>query len=584
MLWDSDRLLQRLELGEDSRVEFKEAMFAGNRVSAPQRNALADELAAFGNTVGGTLIFSVSDASEVRPLNRTEMDALEMFVSEICADSIHPPLAYVTQRLVLDGAFVLLVEVEQSALVHKSPGGYFCRQGSAKRELSPETLQRLFQQRGRSGLLGPDEAIVVNTGLNTLDATLVDRFLSSRTTEPPAHQLEKQGLVREDDRGVLSATVAGVLLCTEHPQNCLGGAMIEAVRYRGTVLGRASQHDAASITGPLDRQIHAAINFVRRNTWVAARKDPGRVDIPQFSPRALFEAIVNAVVHRDYAMENARIRLFVFDDRLELYSPGALPNTLTIEAMRYRQVARNETLVSCLRRLTVGDVAGAGDRQHFLEERGEGVAIIYEQTRELTGRAPAFELLDGVELRLTIPAACPPPVRPIKGEVSVSTTGQPLSGAKVVVLYPNKTWMEEETDASGCVTFGFHSELPITVFCAAAGHAAHVERDWQPSQPLHVQLESLRSGGSAVFTDGSGHLPDLTGRLNPILDDLDRMYLYATNIAIDEGKQQPVHFKLNQRLRLTDSNGHEWIVRFIEMIGKSALLEYEPRANQDMRQ
>ena len=78
-----------------------------------------------------------------------------------------------------------------------------------------------------------------------------------------------------------------------------------------------------------------------------------------------------------------------------------------------------------------------------------------------------------------------------------------------------------------------------------------------------------------MFTEGTGHLPELAGRLNPILDNLDRMYLYATNVAIDEGKQQPVHFKLNQPLRLTDVNGSERIVRFIEMIGDSALLEYE---------
>ena len=82
-------------------------------------------------------------------------------------------------------------------------------------------------------------------------------------------------------------------------------------------------------------------------------------------------------------------------------------------------------------------------------------------------------------------------------------------------------------------------------------------------------------GGSEIFTEGIGHLPDLIGRLNPILDNLDRMYLYAINVAIDEGKQQPVYFKLNQPLRLTDAKGFEWIVRFIEMIGRSALLEYE---------
>ena len=135
--------------------------------------------------------------------------------------------------------------------------------------------------------------------------------------------------------------------------------------------------------------------------------------------------------------------------------------------------------------------------------------------------------------------------------------------------------MEGKTDTFGRVAFGFHSELPITVFCAAPGHAAHVERDWHPPEPLAVQLEPLPLGGSAAFTEGTGHLPDLAGRLNPILDDLDRMYLYATNVAIDEGRQQPVHFKLNQPLRLTDVNGFEWVVRFIEMIGTSALLEYE---------
>ena len=90
-----------------------------------------------------------------------------------------------------------------------------------------------------------------------------------------------------------------------------------------------------------------------------------------------------------------------------------------------------------------------------------------------------------------------------------------------------------------------------------------MERDWRPPESLQVQLESLSMGGSAVFTEGTGHLPNLTGRLNPILDNLDRMYLYATNIAIDEGMQQPVHFKLNQSLRLTDVNGFEWIVRLL---------------------
>ena len=580
MPWDSDRLMTQLECGGNSRVNLKKVVFANNRVRVPRRESVADELAAFGNSLGGTLIFSESDAGEARWMNRHRMDVLEAFIDKTCAESVRPPLPFLTQRLALpNSSSVLVVEVEQSALVHKSPAGYLSRQGSSKRELSSEALHRLFQQRGRSGLLGPDESIIAGTGPNTLDATLVDRFLSSRATEPTTVQLTKLGLVREDDSGVTRATMAGVLLCAARPDQYVSGAVVEAVRYRGTVLGRASQHDAASITGPLDRQIRDAVNFVRLNTHLAARKAPGRVETPQFSPRAVFEAIVNAVVHRDYSIENAKIRLFIFDDRLELYSPGALPNTLPVEAMRNRQATRNETLTSSLRTLAVGDIDGAGDRQYFLEQRGEGVPIIYEQTRELTGRDPEYQLLGGAELRLTIPSARPP-VAGIEGEVSVSAAGRPLAGAQVVALYPNKTWMEETTDTFGRVAFGFHSELPITVFCAAPGHGGQVARDWRPPEPLHVQLEPLPAGGSIAFTEGTGHLPSLAGRLNPILDNLDRMYLYATNVAIDEGKQQPVHFKLNRPLRLTDVNGFEWVVRFIEMIGKSALLEYEPSAPQ----
>ncbi len=576
MIWTSDQLLERIELGEDSLVEFKEIFFKGEKVTAPRRNDIADELAAFGNGSGGTLVFGVSDARRVQVLGPEQMDTLEGFVSEVCADSIRPPLAFVTQRLALPGrGAVLVVEVDAGTTVHKSPGGYLHRQGSSKRELSSQALQRLFQQRGRAGLLGPDEAIVAGTGRNTLGDSLAGRFLSSRTTEPRDAQLAKLGLLRDDDAGIARATIAGILLCTERPDRFIPGAMIESARYEGTVLGRAGQLDATSISGPLDLQIREAVKFAQRNTRVSARKVPGRVETPQFSPRAVFEAVVNAVVHRDYSQERARIRMFIFDDRLEIYSPGSLPNTLPIEAMKLRQVTRNETIASLLRMLAVGEIHGAGERQYFMEQRGEGIPIIYEQTRGLAGQDPTYELIGRAELRLTMPSA-QPPVEGIEGTVTVSAGGQPLAGAQVVALFPNKTWLEASTDSFGRASFGFYAPLPITVFCAAPNHFASVSHRWHPPQPLSVQLAELPTGGSIVFPGGTGHLPMLSGRLNPILDGLDRMYLYTNDVAIDEGKLEPVQFNLEQPLRLTDIYGVEWIVRFIEMIGKSALLEYYP--------
>ena len=569
MTWTGERVLKQIELGEDSLVEFKEA------ISVKQRNTIADELAAMGNTRGGTLVFSVSDKGEVKPLSRKQMDTLEMTVSEICSDSIRPHLQFSTQRLSLpDDSSVLVVEVEKSRFVHKSPGGYFHRQGSTKREITPEVLSRLFEQRSRTGLIDPDERTVEGTGPNTLDPELSGRFLSSRTDEPRQSLLNKLGFVREDDDGVMRATVAGILLCTEKPEENIPDALIQAVRYRGNTPDGANQLDAATITGPLDRQIREAIAFAVRNMNVAARKDPARVDMPQYSERALFEAIVNAVIHRDYSMRGSRIRLFLFDDRLELYSPGALVNTLTTKNIGDRQSARNGVIVSMLGRLPVKDIRGSGERQYFLERRGEGVPIIRGETRALTGREPVYDLLDGAELRLTLPAA-PQKGEGVQAEVLILAAGQPLAGIQVHVLYPNKTWKEEKTDTMGRAHFNFHSELPMTVFCASRGYAAHVERDWFPTTPLTVELGSLPGGGSIVFSEETGDFPGLKGRINPILDNLDRTYMYTTNIAIDGGKQQPVHFKLRQSLRLTDINGGELVVRVVEMIGKSALLEYE---------
>ena len=141
---------------------------------------------------------------------------------------------------------------------------------------------------------------------------------------------------------------------------------------------------------------------------VAADKAPGRIDLPQFSLRAVLEALVNAVAHRDYSIHGSKVRLFVFEDRLELYSPGDLPNTLTVESIALRQSTRNELLTSLLSRCRMDDPTGDLKRQFLMEKRGEGVPIILNESRKLSGRDPEYRILDGAEVLLTIYAARPP--------------------------------------------------------------------------------------------------------------------------------------------------------------------------------
>lgn len=134
---------------------------------------------------------------------------------------------------------------------------------------------------------------------------------------------------------------------------------------------------------------------------VSATKAVARAERPQFSERAVFEALVNAVAHRDYSMAGARVRLHLFRDRLELYVPGDLANTLTTDSIHLRQYSRNELIVSLLARCEAPGAAALG-RTRMMERRGDGVPIILDESRELSGRLPEYSLVDHSELRLVI--------------------------------------------------------------------------------------------------------------------------------------------------------------------------------------
>jgi len=145
---------------------------------------------------------------------------------------------------------------------------------------------------------------------------------------------------------------------------------------------------AGRVAGPLPAQIADAVQFVVRNMRVSARKTPEREDASQYSGAAVFEAVVNAVAHRDYSMSSRRIRLSMFKDRLEIDSPGQLPNGMTIEGMEVSQAARNEAIASVFARIPVANVAGSGHRRYLMERRGNGVSIIRTETEEATGLQP----------------------------------------------------------------------------------------------------------------------------------------------------------------------------------------------------
>ena len=315
-----DDLASRIRLGEDSGLELKEVRIVGGDVAGPKRPDLADEIAAFANSQGGLLVLGVKDKPRtLTGIPLEDLDAVETYVHEVCNDRIVPPLEAgiyrheleVTPELGIEQSggsrVVLVVEIPRSLFVHRSPGGYFRRIGSSKRQIDSMALQRLMMLRAQTGTIAFDELPVPGTKPEDLDKFAAERFVSEEADFDVA--VRKLGLIVEDADRQERLSVGGALLCTPEPQRWMPAAYIQAVFYARDRVDEHYQIDAKDIMGPLDVQVSEAFDFVRRNMRIGAVKQLGREEVPQYSEQAVFEALANAVAHRDYSIAGSRIRL-----------------------------------------------------------------------------------------------------------------------------------------------------------------------------------------------------------------------------------------------------------------------------------
>jgi len=373
-------VLELIRNGEDSRVEFKRDDIANYE--------LAKAIVAFLNLEGGTVLLGVEDDGTISGTSRAN---LEEWAAELCRVKVDPPVIPQMSwaRNVVAGKDVLVVTVplgpaKPYARVHDNRRTYFVRVGKTTQEARQEELERMFQASGRVQYgLKP----VPGTSMDDLDRRrLRDYFTRVLTgTAPQDEQVpEWENLLCNLDlmtraTGAPVATIDGVLLFGRTPKRQLPQSGIRALAYQGQDATYAAQADqdlrgalvplgAADGTLLESGLVEQALDFVARNTQPSARLEGGRrVDRPAYPADVLREAIVNALVHRDYSIAGSDITLAIYADRLEIQSPGRLPNTVTVEGMRAGlRYARNQTLVNVMRDYRYVEFRGMGIRDRII--------------------------------------------------------------------------------------------------------------------------------------------------------------------------------------------------------------------------
>lgn len=355
-------LLDLIRNGESSGVEFKRDTI--------ENRAFAKELVAFANLSGGCVLLGVDDDASVVGITRPN---LEEWVMQACRDKIRPEIIpfYEVVRDVEPGKDVAIVQVERGWSVHhvwhNDHRTYYIRVGTTSREASQEELERLFQQRGT---VRAELRPVSGATLRDLDMRrLRDYFGRVRQQDVPEEGDEESWttlLVNTEllstEGGRPTATIAGLLLFGENVNRFLPQAGIDAAAYPGREKDYAAI-DRGPIRGPMapllsgkkiveNGLVEQALDFVKRNTKVTARLQGGarRAERPSYPRDAVREVLVNALVHRDYLLSSTDIELSIYEDRLEVISPGKLPNGITPDRMRTGcRAARNQLLKDVMR-------------------------------------------------------------------------------------------------------------------------------------------------------------------------------------------------------------------------------------------
>ena len=380
-------LLDIISTGETSKVQFKKEI--------DNDDSIAAELIAFSNSKGGIIMFGIEDKKgTVLGLDYQQLQSYNNRIATIANDKVKPQIFLYTEvvsvRSETDEKKILVVEVlEGIAKPYKDKNGaIWIKQGSDKRRLTDNNEQvRLFQQ---SGILYLDEMIIPQTSIDDINFSKVEEYVKAIQKRETDEKIEISETlltnlnILKDGR----LTLGGLLFFAKNPQKFRPAFCVKAISFFGNSIGGTDYRSNKEIVGTIPEIFEETMSFFSANLQhVQEGQNFNKTGKLEVSQTALEELLQNALVHRDYS-KNSPVRVMIFDDRIEIVSPGSLPNSLTIENVKMgNAVVRNNLLVSYCSKL--------------MNYRGFGSGI----TRALEAQ-PNIELIndsEGEQFRVIIP-------------------------------------------------------------------------------------------------------------------------------------------------------------------------------------
>jgi len=361
---NEQELLTIISCGESSMAQFKERL--------PHPDSLAHEMIAFSNSHGGKIIFGVNDKTgELNGLSFSEIQEINQKIVNIASQKVYPPIYLETETVTVKDNKIVIVNIDEglSKPYKDTNGTIYVKNGSDKRKVtSNDEIARLL---GSKHLLA-DESEIFNSSIKDIDARLFSEYFKKEF----GHSFEEKGLTLEEALYAKKVmrnnhlTLAGLLFFGNEVQKFRPQFSIKAAMFIGNDIGgngyKSKPEDLTGIIPELFKQgmmyVKSCIKYLQNGQGFNS------IGVPEVSIIALEEVLQNALIHRDY-FKNAPIRLLVFDNRIEIISPGRLPNSLTVEEIKYgNPVIRNNQITMFASRTLPYSGLGSGIRRAYAEQ------------------------------------------------------------------------------------------------------------------------------------------------------------------------------------------------------------------------